>query len=201
MLTLRAVFRLALRQAEGLITSILRLVGLDLAVPGHRAMSRRAETLAVPRPPNGRGPVHLPVDSTSLKLCEPGEWLREKHGTRRRRSWRKLHLTTDADTGRIVASVLTGHDADDGGQVWPLLKKVDHVASFTADRAYDRDDVQAEVAARYPNADVIVPLDRAPCQARRQGPRRRGGTDICGPLPSEAMWADRRHPAITGALC
>ena len=33
-LTLRAVFRLALRQTEGLIGSILQLLGLDLAVPG-----------------------------------------------------------------------------------------------------------------------------------------------------------------------
>src|SRR5919202_5093657 len=34
-LTLRAVFRLALRQTEGLIGSILRLLGLELAVPDH----------------------------------------------------------------------------------------------------------------------------------------------------------------------
>ena len=32
-LTLRAVFRLALRQTEGLIGSIMRLLGLELAVP------------------------------------------------------------------------------------------------------------------------------------------------------------------------
>ena len=31
------------------------------------------------------------------------------------------------------------------------------VASFTGDGAYDRDDVYAEVAARHPGADVIVP--------------------------------------------
>src|SRR3712207_8765157 len=59
-------------------------------------------------------PVHLPVDSTGLRLCGPGDWLEEKHGTKRRRAWRKLHLATDADTGRIVASVLTDKDADDG---------------------------------------------------------------------------------------
>ena len=47
-LTLRAVFRLALRQTEGLIGSILRLLGLDLAVPDHSTLSRRAETLEVP---------------------------------------------------------------------------------------------------------------------------------------------------------
>ena len=83
-LTLRAVFRLALRQTEGLIGSILRLLGLDLAVPDHSTLSRRAETLEVPRPKVGSEPVHLLVDSTGLKLCGAGEWLEEKHGTKRR---------------------------------------------------------------------------------------------------------------------
>ncbi len=152
------VFHLALRQTEGLIGSLLRLLGLDLAVPDHTTLSRRAETLDVPRPRRGREPVHLLVDSTGLRLCGPGEWLVEKHGTRRRRSWRKLHLATDADTGRIVASVLTNRDADDGSQAGPLLERSDGlVASFTGDGAFDRDDVYAEVAARHPDADVIVP--------------------------------------------
>src|SRR5213076_574027 len=61
-LTLRAVFRLALRQTEGLIGSILRLLGLELAVPDHSTLSRRAETLEVPRPKSGGEPVHLLVD-------------------------------------------------------------------------------------------------------------------------------------------
>jgi Transposase DDE domain len=46
-LTLRAVFRLALRQTEGLVASMLRLLGLDLAAPDHSTMSRRGETLPV----------------------------------------------------------------------------------------------------------------------------------------------------------
>src|ERR1700686_4628484 len=76
-LTLRAVFRLALRQTEGLIGSISRLLGLDLAAPDHSTMSRRGETLQVSQPPPGSRPVHLLVDSTGLKLCGPGEWLVE----------------------------------------------------------------------------------------------------------------------------
>ena len=57
----------------------------------------------------------------------------------------------DADTGRIVASALTTNDVDDGSQVGPLLDRIDGpVASFTADGAYDRDGVYAEVAARHP---------------------------------------------------
>lgn len=159
-LTLRAVFRLALRQTEGLIGSILHLLGLDLAVPDHSTLSRRAETLDVvqSRHHPSTPPVHLLVDSTGLRLCGPGAWLVEKHGSRRRRSWRKLHLATDADTGRVVASMLTDHDADDGSQVRPLLDQINApVASVTVDGAFDRDDVYAEVVARHPDASVIVP--------------------------------------------
>jgi hypothetical protein len=90
------VFRLPFRQTEGLIGSVIRLLGLDLAVPDHTTLCRRAETLEVPRPRSRAGaggdaePMHLLVDSTGLKLCGAGEWLVEKHETRTRRSWRKL---------------------------------------------------------------------------------------------------------------
>jgi hypothetical protein len=157
-LTLRAVFRLALRQTEGLIGSIFRLLGLDLTVPDHSTLSRRAETLEVARPSFNARPVHLLVDSTGLKLSGAGEWLVEKHGTSRRRSWRKLHIGVDADTGRIVAAALTTSDVDDGSQVGPLLDQIAApVASFTGDGAYDQDGVYASVIEHHPDASVIVP--------------------------------------------
>jgi hypothetical protein len=164
-LTLRAVFRLAYRQTEGLIGSVIDLLGLALRVPDHTTLSRRAATLEVPRPRSGSAgagadsePVHLLVDSTGLKLCGAGEWLLEKHGTRTRRSWRKLHVGVDADTGRIVAAALTTNDVDDGALAGPLLDRVaGPVASFTADGAYDQDRVYAGVAARHPEAAVVVP--------------------------------------------
>jgi hypothetical protein len=158
-LTLRAVFRLALRQTEGLIGSILRLLGLDLAVPDHSTLSRRSETLELPRPcSSSGGPIHLLVDSTGLRLCGPGEWLIEKHGTRRRRAWRKLHIGLDAETGQILASELTTSDVDDGSQVEPLLDQItDPLASLTGDGAYDQTGVCDTVAERSPGAYVIVP--------------------------------------------
>jgi hypothetical protein len=165
-LTLRAVFRLAYRQTEGLIGSLMHLLGLDLPVPDHTTLSRRAATLEVPRPRSsssaeaGRdtAPVHLLVDSTGLQLCGPGEWLVEKHGTRMRRSWRTLHLGVDADTGQIVATALTTPDVDDGSQAGPLLDQVaGPVVSFTGDGAYDQDRVYASVGERHPEAEVIVP--------------------------------------------
>jgi hypothetical protein len=139
-LTLRMLFRLGLRQTEGLVGSIFDLLGLDLAVPDHTTLSRRAVTLEVVRSPSSTVPVHLLIDSTGLKLCGAGEWLIEKHGTTRRRSWRKLHIGVDAETGQIVAAVLSTHDVDDASQVGALLGQIDGpVASFTADGAYDQE--------------------------------------------------------------
>src|SRR3954471_12980948 len=109
-LTFKAVFRLPCGQPEALMGCVSGLLGLYLAVPDHTPLCRRAETLEGPRPkPRGdgagggaesgagrdTGPMHLLVDSTGLKLYGAGEWLVEKHGTKRRRSWRKLHLGVD----------------------------------------------------------------------------------------------------------
>src|SRR3954465_1498156 len=166
-LTFKAVFRLAYRQTEGLIGSVIGRLGLALAVPAHSPLCRRAETLEVPRPkPRGAGagdgddaePLRLLVDSTGLKLIGAGEWLVEKHGAKRRRSWRKMHLGVDARTGRIVAGTLTDRDEDAAAQVGPLLDQVaEPVACVTADGAFDQDRVYADVAERHPDADVIVP--------------------------------------------
>ena len=84
-LTLRAVFRLALRQSEGLIASIMELLEIDLPVPDHTTLSRRACGLTIGKSARtGSGELHLIVDSTGLKLRGAGEWLFEKHGTAKR---------------------------------------------------------------------------------------------------------------------
>ena len=182
-LTIRAVFRLAYRQAEGLLGSIVGLLGLGLRVPDHTTLSRRAATLDVPRPGNagadaGLEPLHLLVDSTGLKLCGKGEWLLEKHGTATRRSWRALHLGVDADTGRIVAATLTSKDVDDASQVGPLLDQVaGAAASFTGDGGYDQDRVYDSVAERHPEAVVVVPprANAVPSDTAETAPTQRDG--------------------------
>ena len=46
-LTLRLVFHLGLRQAEGFVASVLRLLGLGLPVPDHTTLSRRSRGFAL----------------------------------------------------------------------------------------------------------------------------------------------------------
>src|SRR3954449_2372206 len=100
---------------------------------------------------------------------------------RGRRSWRKLHIGVDADTGRIVASELTTHDVDDGSQVGPLLDQVTGpVASFTGDGAYDQEGVYASIAERHPDARVIVPprSGAVPSKTAATAPKRRAVSEF-----------------------
>src|SRR5208282_4581771 len=118
----------------------MRMLEIDLPVPDHTTLSRRACGLPVPeRARIGAGDLHLIVDSTGLKLRGAGEWLFEKHGTAKRRAWRKLHIGLDANSGEIVAFDLTGKDVDDASHMEPLLEQlVEAPRSFMADGAYDR---------------------------------------------------------------
>ena len=145
-------------------------------MPDHSTLSRRAETLEVPRSQPGTEPIHLLVDSTGVTLCGASEWLTEKHGTKTRRSWRKLPLGVDADTGQIVAAALTGPEADDAAQGGPLLEQIDEaVASFTGDGAYDQEDVYDAVAQRHPATAVIIPprSDAVPSETAATTPTQR----------------------------
>ena len=95
------MFGLRLRQAEGLLESVLQLMGLTLAVPDHTTLSRRARTWQSPNKRHDRqdrpdGPLHVVVDSTGLQVYGAGQWLEQKHGARTRRGWRKLHLALKA---------------------------------------------------------------------------------------------------------
>ena len=81
-----------------------------------------------------------------------------KHGTSRRRSWRKLHIGLDGESGEIVAIELTKKESDETARTAALLDQLTSpLASFTADGAYDQDRVYETVAERHPDDAVIVP--------------------------------------------
>ena len=158
-LMLRLAFGRPWRQTEGMLASIMRLLGLDLPVPDHTTFSRRSVDLTVAKAlSTAGGPVNVVIDSTGLKVFGAGEWQREKHGGKGRRTWRKFHLAVDPDTGEIVASELTTTEDGDASQVGPLLDQISGpIASVTADGAYDGEPVYRIIAERDPAAAVIIP--------------------------------------------
>lgn len=135
---LRMAFHLSLRQSEGLMASILGLLSVLLIAPNNSTLSQRARKMeSISKGcilPDGL--IHLLIDSTGLKVFGTGEWLKEKHGARARRTWRKLHLAVDADTRMVMASTLTQNEVGDPSQVAPLLDPIEAmIASVTADGA------------------------------------------------------------------
>ncbi len=157
---LRLAFGRPWRQTEGLLRSLATLLGLDIGVPDHTTFSRRSPGLALAgslAQAQRTGPVHVVIDATGLKVHGAGEWLAETHGERGKRSWRKLHLAVDPDSGEILASELTTTEAGDAALVGPLLEQITGaIASVIADGAYDGEPVYRAVSERQPDPPVAV---------------------------------------------
>ncbi|KPU83857.1 transposase, partial [Marinosulfonomonas sp. PRT-SC04] len=115
-LTLGLVFNQPLRQTQGLMRSIAKLLRVNISVPDFSTLSRRGSDLILqPGPKSNRHEaMHLAVDSTGLKIFGEGEWCEEKHKNKvKRKSWRKLHLGLDLVSGKIICSDLTADDVGD----------------------------------------------------------------------------------------
>jgi hypothetical protein len=77
----------------------------------------------------------------------------EKHGTSRRRSWRKLPIGIEAESGEIIAIELTRKDIGDTARTGAMLDQITGLlASFTAD---DQVRVYEATVGRDPDAAVI----------------------------------------------
>jgi hypothetical protein len=90
-LTLRAVYHLALRATRRLARSVLAVLEVALPVPSYRTLSRRAAEVAVTLGALPQsGPLHLVIDSSGFKVYGEGEWKVRLHGwsKRRRHCWR-----------------------------------------------------------------------------------------------------------------
>ena len=147
-LSLRLVFKQALRQTEGLVNSIFKIMAVDLSSPDHSTLSKRGAVIpiksACATPTNE--PLNIVIDSTGLKIFGAGEWSETKHGLKKRRQWRKLHLTVDSSTLEIIESSLTDNTVGDSTEAINQLEKIDApIDSFMGDGAYDCQSVYTAV--------------------------------------------------------
>lgn len=158
MLTLKEVFHLTNRSTEGFIRSVFAMLGVSLPVPDHSTLSRRGKTLKVNLPKKSQGSLNLVLDSSGLKIYGEGEWKVRKHGYSKRRTWRKLHIGGDPESGEIVAVVLTENSVSDDAVVKELLEQIEEtLLACAADGAYDKRKVYGALRDHSPDADVRIP--------------------------------------------
>lgn len=161
-LTLGLVFNQPLRQTQGLMRSIAKLLGVNISVPDFSTLLRRGSDLMLqPRPKsNSHEAMHLAVDSTGLKIFGEGEWCEEKHKNKaKRKSWRKLHLGLDLVSGEIICSDLTADDIGDPTALPDLLDQIDGpVDLFLADGAYDGGSTRDLLVERFGvSLEIVIP--------------------------------------------
>jgi hypothetical protein len=149
-LTMRSVFHLALRNAEGFCRSLLAETKRDLPTPNFTTLSRRSGQLEVPLPRSlPKGAIDIVVDSTGIKVYGEGEWKVRQHGVSKRRTWLKLHLAIDIKTQEVCASVVSTAAVSDDEAFAPLLDQIeDDLASVGGDGAYDKGGVREQIEAR-----------------------------------------------------
>ena len=160
MLVVKAVFHLPQRATKGLVCSLMQMLGLDLPVPHQTILSRRVATLEVLLPRKRKGEaLHAVFDSTGLKVYGEGEWKVRIHGYQKRRTWRKLHLGIDAETGEIIAQVATSSNVSDKEVLPDLLEQIrEPIKQVTADGGYDYATCYEAIAER--KARAVIPPRR-----------------------------------------
>jgi hypothetical protein len=162
MAMLSAVYRLTLRATQGLLSSVLSLLKVELPVPDYTTLCRRRRQLEVSLPKHARDePLHVVVDATGIKIYGEGEWKVHHYGYSRRRTWRKLHLGVDEVDGDIVAAAVTTNDLSDGQLLPELLDQVNEaIGQVSGDGAYDTRACYAAINQRQAQA-AIPPRRRA----------------------------------------
>jgi IS5 family transposase len=158
MLTLKEIFHLPNRSVEGFVRSLFQIMKMDLPVPDHTTLSKRGKTLKVKLPKKCEGSLNVVLDSTGLKVYGEGEWKVRKHGYSKHRTWRKLHLGGNPDTGEILVVILTGNNISDDAVVKEMLERIEEtLLSCAADGAYDKRKVYEALNEHSPAVDILIP--------------------------------------------
>jgi len=176
-LQLREVYHLPLRATEGLVHSILHLMQVELPTAHYSTLSRRARSLSTPLASSNKQIKHLVIDSSGLKVYGEGEWQMRTHGKQKRRTWRKLHISMDAETHQLTAASITDKDLLDRNAMAGLLEQTEaEVARVCADGAYDFEQCyraiqQKQSIALIPPREDAVVRGKSPFEQRDENVR------------------------------
>ncbi|MEM6614638.1 MAG: IS5 family transposase [Cyanobacteria bacterium P01_C01_bin.72] len=173
--TIKSIFGLAGRQAQGFVESVFELMQVNLPVPDHSTVSRRLGSLEIKLPVKKKESArHLVVDSTGVKVYGEGEWKTRQHGISKRRTWRKLHLGVDEKTGEIISAVANTNDYHDSQVLGDILDGVeDRISQVSTDGAYDTQSCYEQIEQKEakavipPRKNATVRVEHGNCKAPR----------------------------------
>ncbi len=124
-LCIREVFRLPLRALVGFLSSLILILGLKLNIPSYSQISRRSAGLNKElKRFFKKGAKDIVFDSSGLKVYGEGEWKVKQYGASKRRTWRKIHVGINPDTGDILLCELTKNSASDSDVACSLLDEM-----------------------------------------------------------------------------
>ncbi|AXE31370.1 IS5 family transposase [Chromobacterium phragmitis] len=191
-LTIKCLFNLALRQAVGMVQSLLKLEGMDWLTPDYSTVCRRQKHLqvAISCHPSTTG-LHLLIDSTGIKMLGEGEWKMKKHGAEYRRQWCKVHLGIDAQTLEIRAIEVTDNTVGDAPMLPELLDQIpagERIAAVGGDGAYDTKGCHEAIAKRKAEALIPTRKNAKPWKENRLGAHVRNEILRATRLLGRAIW-------------
>lgn len=179
-LTLRSLFHLPLRGAQGFIHSLIGLLNLPITAPDYTTLSRRQAAVKIPACKAKKNEaMHLVVDSSGIKIYGEGEWKMRLYGKEKRRTWRKLHIAVNEKNHDIVVSEVTNANVNDSEVFSKLVPKKSkyQVGQMTGDGAYDTHDCY----------DATVRIGAVPCFPPRKNATRHKPTDEAWRLRNHAI--------------
>lgn len=160
LLILGIKYNLTLREIEGFATWLIKQLGLALPVPNFSTLSRRKAKLKVQVCQTKlQGARVIAVDSSGLKVFGEGEWKVRQHGYSKHRTWRKIHLGVDSESGELVSVEGSTNNKTDDQMLPKVLEGIDpemEIAQVNGDGGYDRKRSYQAIQARGAKA-VISP--------------------------------------------
>ena len=159
-LSIKVLFGMALLQATGMLTGLLRRADLeDWPVPDFSMLCRRQKTVSIQIPyRRAGGPLHLLVDSTGVTRRGDGEWRVRRPGSGRRRQGQGPPAM-DVATGDIRAVELTSSREGDSPVRPSLLAQLppdQAIGTVTADGACGTRRCHTAIAEH--GATAIIPI-------------------------------------------
>jgi hypothetical protein len=137
-LVMKVLFKLAYRQCQGFVESLCCLLKFKVTAPSYTQLCRRQKQLDIKLQHRIKGPIHVVVDATGLKIFGEGEWKVRQHGYSKHRMWRKLHVGIDVESKEFVMMELTDNHIGESKLLKPLLAQyTDDLLKVGGDKGYD----------------------------------------------------------------